>query len=620
MASSKGIRAGAAYVELGVDDRIAAGLKKAAAKLKAFGASVRNIGFALAGIGTSTLSAFGAASKVFADMGSEIFDASIRTGIAAEQLSALKFAAEQSGASLEELEVAARRMSRAITDAAAGSKTAAAALAQLGLTAKDLEGLSPDKQFLLIAKRLNALKNPTLKSALAMDIFGKSGTRLLPMLTDLDAQLQRAKDLGLIVTTEDAAAADKFGDILGDLWKQAKMVTFHVGAAVGKALQPFLEGAARIGAKVIAWVQANRGLAVTIAAVAAAVAAAGVGFIVLGSVIAGAGVVLGAVAAGVTAMGTALASLVSPIGLVIAALSVGAAAFLAYTETGQSVLQWLADKFGQLAGIVRETINGISDALAAGNIALAAQILWAGVKLAFLNGTAEIRKIFIDGVTGVLAAWEIVQSALSKTWINTVSLIQTAWAAAMLGVQTIWEKTQNVLEKGWLEVMGLFDEGLDVEAAKKMADDDSRRRLNAITAEGAARIANVEAERQARLKMELEQNKRNLENIAGGGQDKKQAVTDEIARLTKELEAARKQAGQERADLGAGPTGTKIPTLDDLTDSLGSVTEKIASRGTFNAAAAQSLQSDPVQERIAKASETTARNTAAIKNGQPAFT
>jgi hypothetical protein len=44
MPSPGQIRAGRAYVELGVDDRIAAGLKKAASKLKAFGAGVRNVG------------------------------------------------------------------------------------------------------------------------------------------------------------------------------------------------------------------------------------------------------------------------------------------------------------------------------------------------------------------------------------------------------------------------------------------------------------------------------------------------------------------------------------------------------------------------------------------------
>ena len=37
MASSKGIRAGKAFVELGVDDKIAKGLRAAEKRLKAFG-------------------------------------------------------------------------------------------------------------------------------------------------------------------------------------------------------------------------------------------------------------------------------------------------------------------------------------------------------------------------------------------------------------------------------------------------------------------------------------------------------------------------------------------------------------------------------------------------------
>ena len=63
------------------------------------------------------------------------------------------------------------------------------------------------------------------------------GTALLPMLEGgaaaLDAYEQHARKLGLIMSTEDAAAADVFGDALADLWKVLKMSAFAVGAALG---------------------------------------------------------------------------------------------------------------------------------------------------------------------------------------------------------------------------------------------------------------------------------------------------------------------------------------------------------------------------------------------------
>ena len=48
MADAKGIRAGRAFVELGVSDKLTRGLRKAQARLKAFGNAVRSIGARLA--------------------------------------------------------------------------------------------------------------------------------------------------------------------------------------------------------------------------------------------------------------------------------------------------------------------------------------------------------------------------------------------------------------------------------------------------------------------------------------------------------------------------------------------------------------------------------------------
>jgi hypothetical protein len=53
VANAKGIRAGKAFVELGVSDKLTAGLRRAQKRLHAFGAGLRNIGTritAIAGI------------------------------------------------------------------------------------------------------------------------------------------------------------------------------------------------------------------------------------------------------------------------------------------------------------------------------------------------------------------------------------------------------------------------------------------------------------------------------------------------------------------------------------------------------------------------------------------
>src|SRR3990172_2143715 len=139
MASAQGIRAGRAFVELFADDtKLVRGLKAAERKLKAFGAGVRSIGTKLFALGAGIIAPLVSASKVFADMGSDLVDMSQRTGTSVEALSELGYAAEQSGSDLATLEGGLRKMQKAIVAASNGSKSAQESLARLGLSAEQL--------------------------------------------------------------------------------------------------------------------------------------------------------------------------------------------------------------------------------------------------------------------------------------------------------------------------------------------------------------------------------------------------------------------------------------------------------------------------------------------------
>ena len=135
-ASTQGIRAGRAFVELFADDsRLVRGLRAAEKKLKTFGDSIRNFGLKMMGLGAAVLTPLVAAGRVFAGMGSEIADLSVRTGVGVEALSELGYAAEQSGTSLRALGQTLFRMNRRIANAATGSGPAVRALTAGGTTA-----------------------------------------------------------------------------------------------------------------------------------------------------------------------------------------------------------------------------------------------------------------------------------------------------------------------------------------------------------------------------------------------------------------------------------------------------------------------------------------------------
>jgi len=158
MADTRGIRAGRAFVELGVSDKLSAGLRRAQKRLKAFGDGLRSVGTRLTAIGAGAVASLLSTVKVFTAMGDTLDKMSKRTGVSVESLSELGFAAEQSGADLATFEKGVRSMQRSINDLGRGLSTQTDAFATLGLTMADLDGLSPEAQFKLIAERLSQIE------------------------------------------------------------------------------------------------------------------------------------------------------------------------------------------------------------------------------------------------------------------------------------------------------------------------------------------------------------------------------------------------------------------------------------------------------------------------------
>lgn len=213
---------------------------------------------AIALVATASIGAgvalFGLAKQA-SDYGSEIFDASEKTGLSAETLSSFKLAADQSSSSLEQVTSGVAKFSKTVGEAALGSEEAAAKLKRLGVdpqkAIKDLDGALGD-----VFKRIAALPPGVTQSKAAMDAFGKSGADLLPFIKsfngDLPALIAKCKELGITLADKDARAADEFGDQMDTLTAQLKMV----GITFGQELMPvFLKGAQDISG----WLSKNKG-------------------------------------------------------------------------------------------------------------------------------------------------------------------------------------------------------------------------------------------------------------------------------------------------------------------------------------------------------------------------
>jgi len=648
-----GIRAGRTFIEMWLNDtRLTRGLKMLSAKLKAFGASVTALGTRMLMMGAVVAAPLIVAVRQFAKMGDTIHKMSARTGIGAKALSELGFAAERSGTNLGTLEKGVRRMQRNIVDAKRGLSTAIDAFDMLGLSAQQLERLSPEDQFTLIAERISKIVDPTKRAAVAQMVFGRAGAELIPLLNEgaagMDKLRKKARQLGITMSDKDAAAAAKLTDALSDVWLAVKAGVFHIGSSLGGSLTDLAVRISETVAKVSAWIRQNQGLVVSVAKIAGALILGGAAAVMIGAVFSGLGAIIGGVVsvigmigAGVVLLAKAFLFLVSPIGIVIGVLAALAAWFFTSTQAGAESLSWLGDQFKALKDDAVDAWGGIADALAAGDIKLAAKILWLTLKLEWQKGVHAINSLwesvktfFVKTWTGaVFGAAKVMANGwamMSKGWVETVGFFEDVWAMFTSGLVRGWRTAIGFIKVGWEKLKGLVT-GDDTTAAQKRITDeidqqnaqDSEDMLAGIGDRDKARrqrLSDIEGQRQGTVdelnaeqaRRDKERDKKHAANLTGTQAD----LDNAKAEWKKALDEARKKAAFQhgRKDL-AKPE--KPPTIDELGAGLGDglgagldVAKRTAeTKGTFSAFAVRGMQTGGPVERIAKASEKTAENT-----------
>ena len=241
MPSANAIRAGAAYIELYThDSRLVRGLARASKRLKAFGTSISTMGFKIAAAGTAMMAPLLGAAKLFASTGDQLEKMRARTGFTAQALSELGFAAEQGGASIDQLDRSLAAMARFSVMVERGLKTSTDLLDMLGVSVDQFKNASPEERFKLLAEALSQVEDETLRAGIALNVFGRSGRELLPMLeggrASIEALQEEARRLGITLSDEDADAAAALTDAMNRLRRQFKAVVVQIGAALAPVL------------------------------------------------------------------------------------------------------------------------------------------------------------------------------------------------------------------------------------------------------------------------------------------------------------------------------------------------------------------------------------------------
>jgi hypothetical protein len=172
-----------------------------------------------------------------------------KLGIAVNELQFLRFAADQTGVSMQSLDTGLQRMTRRVAEAAQGTGAAKNALEELGLSASQLNAMSPDQQFQAIARAMANIGNQGDKVRLAMQIFDTEGVGLVnTMAANLEDLRSEFDELGLSLTRSQAAAVESFNDSRSKLAQIFDGIRNHVTATVAPALQLMID-------KVVDWIK-----------------------------------------------------------------------------------------------------------------------------------------------------------------------------------------------------------------------------------------------------------------------------------------------------------------------------------------------------------------------------
>lgn len=758
MSTTGAVRAGRAFVEIFVDDsRLIRGLRKAQARLKAFGQSVQKLGKQMATAGVMAAIPFALASRTFASFEAQMARVKALTGASEADFARLEQAAKRLGATtVFSASQAAEAMSYfalagfdvdsilgaigpTLDLAAAGqieiaeaADIAAKIMAGMGLSADDLgnavdvmakamttantdllmlgeafkfvgpmaktAGISLEEITAAIQLLSNAgvqgemagttlrgmLLSLTAPSAEAQKELERLGVRVVDeagnvrSLTSIIADLENAlasagsgeklRVLGTIFPARQAAGAAELVSQGADRLREAtealgassgtasriagtqldtlkgdvtillsalEGVAIAIGEAFSTELRSAVRGITSFLSALSTWISENRQVVLTTVAIIAGVVAAGVALVGLGGAVSLLAWGFGGVASAVGIVVSILGAVLNPVGLVITAI-VGLGGYLIATSgAGAQAIAWLGERFQALKATVITAFQGISDAIAGGDLGLAARIVWLTLKMEWQKGINWLEARWLDFKGFFVAVFQSAVFTTAKLLVDAWAGLQVAWIETTAFLSDAWTVFIGVLQRGWHRFAGFFKQ-VWARIKAVFSDSDAESEIQRINAEVAAQEQASEQQQVSQL-MESEQQRKNrlrqVEQDRGLMQGELDAMQDEaqqererrhraaletseakLAEARREWDAAIQEAAQKRAAAEAidsqeppdlmSQYQQQLEALGETGGGLDDIDQRsVDVQGAFNAAAIRGLGAGGAADRTAKAVE-----------------
>ena len=454
-------------------------------RLKSFGTGLSTFGRGVMAYGSKMMAFAGMGlagvtyvTKRFIDLGDALNKMSARTGATVEWLSAMSFGAERSGATIETLEQAIRKLNKAIAEAQNGNRTPYEVFRRLRIdpTSMEFKSMDAGAQFELVAKRLHEVQSQAEKTRLAMALFEEGGVMLLPLLGDIDKLKAKAKELGIIMTKDQADTAAALLDAWTNLKYQLNAIFMSLGEAIAPALKQVATWLSKMVKPIQSFVNEHRELFIMMAKGLAL-------FLILGGTIATVGAILGGMGLALKSIGSVFVltggmvkGFAVTLGAVFGLAGKAASGIVGFSKTIAGLLK---DKFAlefSLAHPWLATINGIVAATYVLNkfarrltgLGAFMNKLSVGVGKGMLKGLLNAFSIInpFSWARKFIQAFSLIRSELKKIGKVMVAFPLSTWAwlagiVAVVGaVGYIIYKT-NALGKAWQWLKGVWQDTCD---------------------------------------------------------------------------------------------------------------------------------------------------------------
>lgn len=438
-------------------------VKKSTDKLSAFERTTGKIGRSMTKAGTVMLGASAAVGgsilavgKSTADYAGDMYDMARGAGIGVEAFQKLAYAGRMSGVETEKLSASLVKFDRMVAEAAGGNKTYMQTFEDLGIKIKDSAGnlRQPNEIFEDVADIFHNTEDGIGKTALAVELFGKSGADLIPMLNDGKAGLKafyaEAERLGLALSNEMIAKGDAFSDQLENIGEQVKGVKLQLGAALIPALSAAAEKISKVIDKITRWVQENPELVATIGNIAMTT---GKWIAILGT----AAIAIGSVTFIVGQFGKVFR-------IVSDSIKIGTKIVSEY-KNGMLLFRMqyaLFSVWSKIAAagqwVFNTSLYGCPVVwIVAGIMAIIAAVV---LLVKYWDEVAAWFKKLWDAIVGIFkAAWE----AIKKVWSTVTGWFSNLWGRIKAGAGKAWDGIKNTIskaregvQKAWGSVKGWF--------------------------------------------------------------------------------------------------------------------------------------------------------------------